>query len=207
MKIAMTKEEFIQRQPQTDEEKRLWEKIAEYERAYFEDMTLQPGSILDDFMWRKVEYDSSNQEEDWIAPDMGLGHNGYTVKIDDLSDGDMAVCEDEPRVIKIDSKYADDKIVVLHEMIHAYVGLFREGKPLMSLISIAELLLVRLYADLQIKIQDLDKRIINHQNMIDVEIFAQHGPHDLLFFLKSLDLDLRLKLPLGSVCSYGRDIT
>ena len=171
-------------------------------------MTLQPGSILDDFMWRKAEYDSSNQEEDWIAPDMGLGHNGYTVKIDDLQDGmDIAICEDESHVIIIDSKYADDKIVVLHEMIHAYVGLFREGKPHMSLIGIAELLLVRLYADLQKRIPDLDKRIIDHQNMIGDEIFVQHGPHDLLFFLKSLDLDLQLNLPLGSVCSYGLDKT
>ena len=181
-----------------------WEKIEEYERAYFEDMTLQPGSILDDFMWRKAEYDSGNREEDWIAPDMGLGHNGYTVKIDDLSaSGDIAVCEDESHVIVIDSKYTDDKIVILHEMIHAYVGLFREGKPHMSLIGIAELLLVRLYANLQKKIPDLDKRIIDHQNMIDVEIFAQHGPHDLLFFLKSLDLDLRLGFPLGTVCGHG----
>jgi hypothetical protein len=137
---------------------------------------------------------------------LGLGHNGYTVKIDDLQDFmAIAICEDESRIIKIDPKYADNKIVALHEMIHAYVGLLREGEPYTSFIGIAELLIVRLYADLQKRIPDLDKRIIDHQNMIGEEIFAQHGPHDLLFFLKSLDLDLRLNLPLGSVCSYGLD--
>jgi hypothetical protein len=42
------------------EEERLWERVKEYERVYFEDMTLQPGSILDDFMWRKAENDSGS---------------------------------------------------------------------------------------------------------------------------------------------------
>ena len=32
------------------------------------------------------------------------------------------------------------------------------------------------------------------------------GSHDVLFFLKSLDLDLKLGFKLGTVCGYGRDL-
>jgi hypothetical protein len=200
----MTREEFIERQPQTEEEKRLWEKIAEYEDAYFEDFTLQPDSILHDFICIETEDDSGNLVEYANdLPDKGLFYleAPYAIKIENLDNHD-GICNLETRTITIDPEHVDDQKVILHEMIHAYISQFKGDRIAVFL----ECLLLRLYNELKIKIPDLEGRIINHAHTIKQEDFNGHGSHGLLFFLKSLDLDLRLNLPLGSICSYGRDI-
>ena len=201
----MTKEEFIERQPQTVEEKRLWEKVAEYEDIYFEDFTLKPDSVLHNFICHETEDDSGNLVEYANElPDTGLFNfeTPYAVKIAKL-DGYGGICDLESRTITIDSERINDQKVILHEMIHAYISNFKGDRLAVFL----ECLLLRLYNELKIKIPDLDGRIINHAHTIRQEDFYGHGSHGLLFFLKSLDLDLRLNLPLGSVCSYGRDTT
>jgi len=201
----MTREEFIMRQPQTEEEKRLWEKVAEYEDAYFEDFTLKPDSILHDFICYKAKDDSGNWVEyayDFSGTELSCYENLFAIRIADL-DGNAGICNTESRTITIGPEYINDQKVILHEMIHAYIGQFK-GDQIAVLL---ECLLLRLYNELKIKIPDLEGRIINHAHTIKQEDFYDHGSHGLLFFLKSLDLDLRLNLPLGSVCSYGRDIS
>ena len=189
----------------TDEEKKLQEKMMEYEEAYFEDFTLKTDSILHDFISFGIEDDSGNFVEcSYDLPATELFYYGapYTIKIANL-DSYGGICNIESRTISIGPEYIDDQKVILHEMIHAYIGQFKGDRFVVFL----ECLLLRLYNELKTKISDLEGRIINHAHAIRQEDFSGNGSHGLLFFLKSLDLDLRLNLPLGSVCSYGRDIT
>jgi len=179
--------------------------MMEYEEAFFEDFTLKPDSILHDFLC----YETKDASGNWFKyaedqPDTSLFcyETPYDIKIADL-DGVVSICNTESRTITIDPEYVDDKKVILHEMIHAYIGQF-EGDQFSVFL---ECLLLRLYNELKTKISDLEGRIINHAHTIRQEDFYDHGSHGLLFLLKSFDLDLRLSLPLGSVCSYGRDNT
>ena len=69
-----------------------------------------------------------------------------------------------------------------------------------------DILLFSLYDDLRKRVPDLRDRIIAHTHLISSEkVLLSGGEHDLLFFLKSIDLDLRCGYPLGTVCGYGRD--
>jgi hypothetical protein len=86
-------------------------------------------------------------------------------------------------------------------MIHAYESLLEKRWHVYH-----DILMISLYNELKSKIDDLDSRILNHTHSIpQVRITEQGGSHDLLFFLKSLDLDLRCGFKLGTVCGYGRD--
>lgn len=61
-----------------------------------------------------------------------------------------------------------------------------------------------LYHDLRSKIEDLDRRMERQGHIVMQEELAQFGGvHDLLFLLKSFDLDLRMNYPLGTVFGYG----
>lgn len=71
---------------------------------------------------------------------------------------------------------------------------------------IRDVLLLGLYNDLKGRITDLDSHILAHANIHSgTSITVEGGNHDVLFHLKSLDLDLRRGYPLGTVCGYGRD--
>jgi len=200
----MPGENFIKRQPQTEEEKKLWEKAWEYEETYFEDFTLKPDSILHDYLCFQVQDDSGNYfETNYDLPDMNIYSNNYIIQVADLDGGFNGECNTESRIITITPKHIDRPEVLLHEMIHAYLDLFDKNR----IAGIKEYLLLHLYSDLKTKISDLDKRILSHAHMISQEVFDSLNTHGILFFLKSLELDIRLNLPLGSVCSYGRDST
>ncbi len=62
-----------------------------------------------------------------------------------------------------------------------------------------------LYSHLRKKIEGLDECITNQAHLLNMlDLFNQGGTHDILFFLKSLDLDIRMSYPLGTVFSYGK---
>ena len=185
----------------TEAEIQLAERYEEYEMAYFEDFTMQPDSILHDFICYEVGDKSGNwHEESYDFPSMELALNDYSFKIGSL-DGCTGLCDNESRTITIDPKYVNTQRVILHEMIHAYIHILNEG----PLFFMSEYLILMLHKNLSEKIKDLDERIVSHSHMIRQEDFDNCGWHGILFFLKSLDLDLRLDLPLGTVCGYGRD--
>ena len=63
-----------------------------------------------------------------------------------------------------------------------------------------------LYQDLKSKIGNLDDVISRHLPLLNIrDINWEGGKHDLLFFVKSLDLDLRLGKELGTVFGYGQN--
>ena len=177
----------------TLDEYELQGKILEYEEKYFEDMTFQPDSALYNTVQTVIDmYDYFSLE---------LRSQYFTFHIEDLENGIMGQTNFPERKIVIAPKYKNDKSVILHEMIHAYELTLQTEHSVLN-----ELLLITLYNKLKPQIPELDKLISEH-----VELYGQHcvsisgGTHGLLFYLKSLDLDLRCEYKLGTVCGYGRD--
>ena len=59
--------------------------------------------------------------------------------------------------------------------------------------------------DLKTKIPKLDDIISSHAHLLTGStIYYRGGLHDILFLLKSFDLDIRMGYPLGTVFGYGR---
>ena len=150
-----------------------------------------------------IKADDELTLSDTVADDFSLELRSqyFTFHIEDLENGIMGQTNFPERKIVIAPKYKNDKSVILHEMIHAYELTLQTEHSVLN-----ELLLITLYNKLKPQIPELDKLISEH-----VELYGQHcvsisgGTHGLLFYLKSLDLDLRCEYKLGTVCGYGRD--
>ena len=94
---------------------------------------------------------------------------------------------------------ADDS-TILHEMIHLHEFLINDQPMYFH-----DMLYWALYRDLKDKIAKLDEIITGHAHLLtESSLFNQGGLHDILFLLKSFDLDIRMGYPLGTVFGYGR---
>ena len=85
-------------------------------------------------------------------------------------------------------------------MIHLYESFINELSW-----SRHDMLVWALFQDLREKIPALDE-IVNHHShqLTQANLESAGGNHDLLFLLKSFDLDIRMDYPLGTVFAYGR---
>ena len=85
---------------------------------------------------------------------------------------------------------------VIHEVLHAYDVYYEQRRPLHDFWTI------RLYSRLLKKISNLDQICIIFVN-VGVGFGTEMGnTHSMLFLLKSLDIDLRLDIPLGTTFGY-----
>lgn len=162
------------------------------EEEYFEDMLLKEGSLLNDIIETVLD----------MTDGIFLGiDNNLRLYIVDNDDFNGCFYRKENK-IEINKKYITDKSVILHELIHFYENqLTEEFEPF-----IRELLVLELYNKLLPTVKDLRERIFKHCELYSyAETFKGNGDHGVLFFLKSLDLDIRCGYPLGTVCGYGRD--
>jgi len=176
-----------------EREKALNSQALEYEEAYFEDFTLEPNSILGEFLYFTNKDD--NALGYYSMPHIDLRSNNIKVKITVMEKGVAGRFDHDNRVIDVDPKYADDIAVILHEMIHAYIFVLKRKCDFMY-----ENLLLMLYEDLSGKIPDLRERITKHGHaMYQNNVFRGDGDHGILFYLKCLDLELRLNLPFGKI--------
>lgn len=82
--------------------------------------------------------------------------------IGDLGDGFAGECDRVNMTITIAPQYAEDDIVLLHEMIHAFEYLMEK---LAGYSQLHDVVLLCLYNDLKSKIPDLDMRIIDHAHL------------------------------------------
>lgn len=162
------------------------------EQEYFEDMLLEDGSLLNDIIKTVLDYTDG----------IFLGIDGK-LRLYIVDDSDFNGCfYGNEEKIEINRQYIHDKSVILHELIHYYEHQLEEEFPPF----IRELLVLELYNKLLPPISDLKERIFNHCELYTYEkTFRGSGEHGVLFFLKSLDLDIRCGYPLGTVCGYGRD--
>lgn len=99
----------------------------------------------------------------------------------------------------ISPEYANDDSVLLHEMIHVYETVLDDFPTFYR-----DILLWQLYKRMSRKISDLDQRIQAFTHLSDQQkLDAVGGCHDVLFLLKSFDLDIKMHYPLGSVLGYA----
>ena len=179
----------------------LFKKVLEYEFTYFDDMLFSVDSIVSEFVKYEYSNDKGNMFTSWADMEMSLDENYFCCYVKRLEDNVEGRTNFPKRMIIVDPKYLDNDSVILHEMIHAYECLINDRWSFYH-----DILTLCLYKDLISKIPDLDGRILAHTHVLNGDrISRDGGAHDILFFLKSLDLDLRCNFKLGTVCGYGRD--
>lgn len=180
----------------TTEELNLTLKICEYEEKYFEDFTFKEISLC----WNIYSFIAENFEELFIE----LMSSKWMCRFLVVNDAPeyRGLYSPLDRSISITRSYINYKQTILHEMIHAYEDILDNTFYTV----LRENLLITLYRKLSLQISDLDQRIAEHSELYSqTKVLSSGGQHDLLFFLKTLDLDIRCNYPLGTVCGYGRD--
>lgn len=101
--------------------------------------------------------------------------------------------------LSVDMASANTDRVILHEMIHLHEFVIDDLPTFFH-----DAVLFCLYKNLKSKVSDLDERIEAHGHILNSEqIAAVGGVHDILFLLKSFDLDLKMGYQLGTVFGYG----
>ena len=160
----------------------------------FSDMLFEKGSITGDYMLR-------NGKHLTFEPGLSIDEQYFRFIVEDNAKHD-AYIDVNTRKIVVDKKYIKDKPTILHEMLHAHEFILEKRKPLLK-----EIVLLALYKDLKPKLSqkniDIDTWIFTHANIPHNEdLAAIGGEHDLLFFLKSIDLDIRCGFELLTVFSY-----
>ncbi|MCK4364888.1 MAG: hypothetical protein KAW45_02445 [Thermoplasmatales archaeon] len=177
--------------------KLLFEALA-YEDRYFKDMTMQLKSIKDYYMCYYCDEDGKIQ---------GKGNRGDPpyISISDWKivekklrkrEGYCNVCNLEI-ALKQGLSPKERKITFFHEMIHAYEAELQWAEQDHA----KELVFIFLYKNLIKKVGE--KKANSFLKIVSGSMFWESS-HSVLFTLKSLDFDIRLKLPFGSVFSYGK---
>ena len=88
---------------------------------------------------------------------------------------------------------------LMHEMIHYYERTLDSINP-----SLKQYVLVHVWPYVAERIPDLEQRAQKHLEMTGHrELENAGGPHDLLFLVKSYELDIRNDYTLGTVFGYG----
>lgn len=172
--------------------------ILEYESQYFQDMLLntpETSKII------SILNDKGEECDSFYDFDLSLDAKKYTYNVESI-EGYMGLHDASNNTITIDSNHLDDKNTILHEMVHAYENILDTcGIPF-----IKELLFLELYRFLQARDIDIDNRVLSHSNLLSgLDVAEQGGLHSVFFFLKTLELDIRCDLPLGTICGYDRE--
>jgi len=188
-------------------ERKIWNKMRSYDWKYFSDMRFENRELRK--FGRIQVLEKEGNESSWrttyddfplwqAIPDL----SEWIIKeVDEKEMEALGMCEEEEKMIKVAKglNRSDLKLVLLHEIIHAYEGL---SKPQTYAIY-RQLLVLYFHEKLRKKIESkaLEEIIGIGLNFFIIE----KGCHTPLFLLKSLDLDLRLNKPWGTVHSYERE--
>lgn len=182
----------------TLEERTLFDRVDSF-GYLFEDMLFRPGTssyeltkyklvddgqevITSDSMPSQLEYFSYSQFRYKVEqPDDCIGY---------FSAQDLLLCV---------SPAAKDS-TVLHEMIHLHEHVINELPMYWH-----DTFFWAIYSNLRSKIPNLDSIITEHAHVLnEAFLYEEGGLHDILFLLKSFDIDSRMGYSLGTVFSYGR---
>lgn len=166
----------------TEKEQTL-EKIIKSLEDLFADMCFCQGSITGDYMLRDGKHLT-------FETGLTIDEQLFRFIVEPVVKYD-AYTDVNSRKIVVDQKQIKNKPTILHEMLHTHEFILEKRKPLLK-----EIVLLELYKDLKPKLRqkniDIDTWIFNHANIPHNEDLADvGGEHDLLFFLKSIDLDLK----------------
>jgi len=184
-------------------DRRLLDKTLTYEERYFKDMTLEAKEIQNLFMcyqksdkgkWVKRSFGEipSVSLAAWIIVERRIrGRDGY------CNPKNLEI------VIKKGESEKEQRITLLHEMIHALENELAWAGGCNEVMR--EILILYLYRKI-VKRLGSKKTDILIQKLTPSSFWynVAGSGHSILFTLKSLDLDIRLHLPYGSIFAYGR---
>jgi hypothetical protein len=186
----------------SDENRALRSLAIGYEIDYFEDMLFEPGSVTSDFLCFQTQTNEGVWVDECYDYYFSFEDNMVRFYVDSIRPGVYGIFNKEDRSVTIDPEHAEDPVVILHEMIHIYEWIIGEY-PFSFM---RDILFLSLYNDLKEKIPNLDDLILDRIHVIFSRTVSQiGGDHGILFYLKSLDLDLRLGYDLGTIFGYAQD--
>ena len=195
----------------SDEEVEVFQQVAYYQDL-FDDMHFDEDSIVGKYT--KVNY--LNPDGTQVAGTIPIPHSlkyfdpqSYIYRVVSIQEMPNAWgCYNSGDCsLSLREDVLDDPAILLHEMIHMHEhNIEKEPRHYYR-----DILLLALYRNLKPKIKkkgfNLDDLIFKHANIPEAERIIQiGGEHDILFYLKSLDLDLKMGYELGTICGYGRII-
>lgn len=108
----------------------------------------------------------------------------------------------EKKEVGIRADKLESDSTILHELIHLHeFVLVSEDVPSFC----RDMFFMALYQHVKARIPRLEELVAGHANVLNQkDIYDQGGLHDVLFLLKSFELDIRQGYPLGTVFAYGR---
>lgn len=188
----------------SEEERQLVDLVGEYQE-FFDDMLFEPDTATYELIQCKSKLPDSDE---WIDDDIGrpdeLAYFSTTwlkYKVEEI-DGLMGYYDPAKQLICVTPEGLKGKHTVLHEMIHVFESMINE-LPLYY----HDMIYWALYKDLKKKIPKLDDIVSDHAHLLTGStIYYKGGLHDILFLLKSFDLDIRMGYSLGTVFGYGRSM-
>lgn len=186
----------------TDEEIALFEKVADFQEL-FDDMLFQENTST----YKLIQCESQPQgSSEWISDVVSLPESleyfSYTFfhfKIEKMPGYDGCYNHKE-QLLSVAPSAANDDGTILHEMIHLHESVINDLPMYYH-----DMIYWCLYDDLKNKIPKLDEIIADHAHLLtESSIYAKGGLHDILFLLKSFDLDIKKGYSLGTIFGYGR---
>ena len=103
--------------------------------------------------------------------------------------------EQKSMKVRIGPNSVDDNVVILHEMIHMYEVILEKIPSIYR-----DKIYLELYHKLKEKVPNLDALIEKQTAIFEEQVDKQDlRTHDVLFFLKSLDLDLKMGYELKTI--------
>lgn len=168
----------------------------------FEDMIFSNGTPTHEFIRCQSKLLGSDE---WVDDEVPIpeeieyfSYTFFTYHISNLDD--FSGCFNRKDYsLSVDVSSIDDDSVVLHEMIHLHEFVINDLPMFYH-----DAVLYCLYRNLSSKIVDLDEKIEAHGHILNSSQIAETGGvHDILFLLKSFDLDLKMGYKLGTVFGYG----
>jgi hypothetical protein len=180
-------------------ERKIWNRMINYNEQYFYDMQFRPRQ-LQRFLthW---EYDENGKPVACVddlpgCEDMVLV--SWTIKLVKRPKGYLGKCEKRNKLIRLKANLSRQelKYVILHELIHVYEFTLWERYR--------QILCIYFFKKLSRRIGERKLFELVHMDEFAYLNRAGYG-HNVLFMLKSLDLDLRLGLSLGTIYGYERE--
>ena len=168
---------------------------------YFSDMLFEEGSSTGELLkCQSVLEDGSLQDDIIDIPDelRCFSYTYFKTKVEPMKNNRAGYFNLNEQLLCVSREYLKNDSVILHEMIHLHEYVLNT-LPLFY----HDTLIWTLYIDLRKKIKDLDEIISGHAHILsEQKLYSKGGLHDILFLLKSLDLDIKMGYSLGTVCGY-----
>lgn len=172
-------------------------------RDYFSDMIFDEDSIIYEYL-KFMKADGTYVPGNYPLPfELGdyFTYNWFRTEVKEIESGaKFSGSYDGIRLtLRMHPDYVDDDSTLLHEMIHLHEMVINDLPW-----HYHDILYWALYQDLCTKIDGLDDAIKIFAHLpAESKLYSYGGEHDILFLLKSLDLDMRMEYEFGKVLGYG----